>query len=242
MALAHSPLITVSGLEVCLDASNPRSYLGSGTNWYDISGQNNIFGASNYTYPSIGGSGLKQYFVFVNNGSTVNNIYSSTTTVNTSTETVYTRIGWFYLTATSNDWSPIVQNSIGNNADMCLMISGGKVCFHQYTNVGGSNADYTVSGSGTVSTNTWYQAAFSLDRSTNALCLYLNGALDTSTTVSSIGNSSSNTISIGGATTDSYSGNRMFKGYIGQVLHYNTILTADQIAQNFAAYRGRYGI
>ena len=70
----------------------------------------------------------------------------------------------------------------------------------------------------------------------------MNGSLDTSTSINVLGTSSSDTIVIGGATTDSYGGNRMFKGYIGQVFHYNAILTADQILQNFNAYRGRYGI
>jgi len=33
-----------------------------------------------------------------------------------------------------------------------------------------------------------------------------------------------------------------FPGSIGSIQVYNVALTADQVAQNFAAYRGRYGI
>ena len=72
--------------------------------------------------------------------------------------------------------------------------------------------------------------------------MYVNGDLDISTSTNTIGNSSSNNIVIGGAYADSYGGDRMFKGYISQVFHYNTLLSADQIAQNFQALRGRYGI
>jgi len=245
MSIGYNPVINTTNLQVCLDASNLRSYSGSGTTWIDISGNQNIFAASDYTYPTIGGSGLQKYFTFVNDGVTRNNIYSSTTNTTTSTQTQYTRIAWFYLTAASNAWSPIVQNSIGNNGDMCLSVEGGKLTFHQYTNAGTggtTSVDYSVQGTGTISTGTWYQGAFSLNRSTNALVIYINGAQDRSVSINAIGNSSSNTIVVGGSTVDGYSGDRMFKGRISQVFHYNSILTDAQIAENFAAYRGRYGI
>ena len=38
MALQHSPSIVTSGLVLCLDPANLRSYTGSGTTWYDASG------------------------------------------------------------------------------------------------------------------------------------------------------------------------------------------------------------
>lgn len=41
MALQHSPTIVTSGLILCLDAANPRSYPGSGSTWYDVSGNGN---------------------------------------------------------------------------------------------------------------------------------------------------------------------------------------------------------
>jgi len=39
--LSHSPSIVTDGLVLCLDAANPRSYGGSGTNWGDLSGNGN---------------------------------------------------------------------------------------------------------------------------------------------------------------------------------------------------------
>lgn len=41
MALQHSPSIVTSGLVLCLDAANPRSYPGSSTAWRDVSGNFN---------------------------------------------------------------------------------------------------------------------------------------------------------------------------------------------------------
>ena len=40
MSFFHSPNIVTNGLVLALDAANPRSYPGSGTTWYDISGGN----------------------------------------------------------------------------------------------------------------------------------------------------------------------------------------------------------
>lgn len=237
MSISYNPGTYTSGLELCLDVANPRSYPGSGSTWKDISGNGNIFSSTDYTYPTINGFGLTKYFVFVNNGTTVNQIYCSSPTISTYNQLQYTRIGWFYLTG-YNAWSPVIQNSIGNNSDMCLCVSDGKIAFHQYT----TTLDYTVLGSTPINLNTWYQGAIVVNRSTNSLSFYVNGSLDSTVAITGIGNSASNTILIGGTQFDGYGGDRMFKGYISSVFHYNTVLTTVQIAQNFNAFRGRYGI
>ena len=41
MSLFHSPSLVTSGLVLCLDAGNPKSYPGSGTTWTDLSGNGN---------------------------------------------------------------------------------------------------------------------------------------------------------------------------------------------------------
>ena len=41
MSLFHSPSLVTSGLVLCLDAGNPKSYPGSGTTWTDLSGRGN---------------------------------------------------------------------------------------------------------------------------------------------------------------------------------------------------------
>ena len=43
MALHHNPRIVTSGLVLALDAADVNSYPGSGTTWYDLSGNNNHF-------------------------------------------------------------------------------------------------------------------------------------------------------------------------------------------------------
>ena len=41
MGTSYNPHIVSDGLVLCLDAANPRSYPGSGTSWYDLSGNGN---------------------------------------------------------------------------------------------------------------------------------------------------------------------------------------------------------
>ena len=64
MALAHSPKIITDGLVLCLDAGNPKSYPGSGSTWYDVSGNGRNF--SWYTTPSFTG-GPTPYFSTLGN-------------------------------------------------------------------------------------------------------------------------------------------------------------------------------
>jgi hypothetical protein len=241
----------MDGLQLYLDASNTKSYIGSGTTWNDISNYaTNTFSAAigSYTYPSIGGSNNNKYFIFVNNGTTVNNIYNPNTASNlvTRTQRLYTRIGWFYCTAFSSAWSPIIQNSIGNNSDMGLTVySNGTIHFRQYWNTytdGTTYGDYGVSSSGTVSTGRWNMAAIAVDLLGNSVTFYINGNKDSTSSINVIGNSNSNYIIIGGCEADSYTGDRMFKGYISSVMHYSRILSDTEILQIYNATKGRYGL
>ena len=52
MSIAAGPSIVTSGLVLDLDAANPRSYPGSGSVWYDVSGNGNNASLYNITYSS----------------------------------------------------------------------------------------------------------------------------------------------------------------------------------------------
>ena len=244
----YGPKIVTNGLQICLDAADKNSYVGSGTSWKDISGNGNIFNSTVYTYPSFVLNGVQSYFSFVNNGVTQNNIlcYSTGLVTATGTQTQYTRLAWFYLTSLSDAWSPIFQNEIGNNSDMGLTIdASGYVQFRQYTNTitGGTvSQDYGVLSNGTVSINRWNFAAIVVNRTNNQVSFYINGALDSTKSMNVIGNSNSNNMLIGGAYADSYSGTRMFKGRIASVYHYNRLLSATEVLQNYNATKTRFGL
>ena len=58
MSAFHGPRIILDNLVLCLDASNPRSYPGTGDKWYDLSGNGN--------HATQGGSST--YLTWNNNG------------------------------------------------------------------------------------------------------------------------------------------------------------------------------
>ena len=68
MAFHYSPNIVTDGLVLALDAANPKSYPGSGTTWYDLSGNNDDFtlDSSGITYNSDG------YFSLADGGASKN--------------------------------------------------------------------------------------------------------------------------------------------------------------------------
>jgi len=240
MGIFRGSNLVRDGLVFYLDSMNIKSYAGTGTNWYDLISNTN-FNSSYYTYPTF----TTNYFTFVNNGSTINSIYATPTA--TSTSVYYTRIGWFYITSySSGAWSPVFQNVIGNNSDLGLTIdASGKLHFRQYTktaNDGTTDGDYGVSGNNTVSLNAWHMGAIVVDRISKTVTFYLDGTLDSTKSLVTIGNASSNTVVIGGAATDSYSGDRMFKGRISSISHYDRILSSSEILQNYTAFKSRYGL
>lgn len=243
MGVSFNPSIPMDGLELYLDAANPRSYSGTGTDWNDLTKNRSVYGgpSSGHTYPSFTANGLQSSFDFVNDGTTVNTIQSTTQNIITNTQTKYSRIVFFKATSFSSQWSTLICNSIGNNGDMALIINGNgnRLAFHHYT---GSN-DVTYSSINPMATNTWYMAGMTVDLDTDTVLLYQNGELIRNNPIdTTVGNSNSNTIVIGGASTDSYSGGRMFKGSIAAVMHYNRLLTNNEMETIYTAYRGRFNL
>lgn len=242
MGLFHSPKISTNGLQIYLDAANTKSYSGSGTAWKDLMGNSDDFDGTAYNYPPFGTTGSTKYFTFTNDGTT-NHQAINGATVSMSGQTVYSRLAWFYQTSQSSAWGPIIQNTVGNNSDMGLTTNGNKLHFRQYTNSNnGSTGDTGYSSTGSFSNNVWVFGAITVDR-TNRICkFYINGEYDSQAALNIIGNSNSNQIIIGGAATDSYSGDRMFKGRIATAMHYNRVLTDAEVLQNFNAQRARFGV
>ena len=81
MGVAYNTSIVTDGLVLCLDAANAKSYPGTGTTWYDISGNNN--NATLYGSPVVSNG------VFQFNGTTQ---YATVGSVNFAS-TNYTIIG-----------------------------------------------------------------------------------------------------------------------------------------------------
>jgi hypothetical protein len=238
MALFHSPSIVTSGLVLCLDAGNPKSYPGSGTTWTDLSGNGNNGTLTNGpTYSSTNGGSLS----FDGTDDYVSIPYTSTLAPTSQ----ITFSAWAFL----SDW-----NISGDRRILSKTQSGGyQIGLNEPTFMtdgflgalvyaGGAYRIVKVSRS-TISSG-WHNLSFTFDG--RYFIMYIDG-------------SNVNTYDHGSNITISYSTNNHFlvgaepgagtavdgaywNGSISQVQVYNRALSAAEIQQNFNALRGRFGI
>lgn len=206
---ATSGVIT-SGLVLNLDAGNASSYPGSGTTWTDLSASaNNGTLFNSPTYTAANGGGL------VFNGSNYVNLASTITLPGD-----FTINWWEYLTGSISNNQGIIFSSTNSND---INHYGGQVRFYAPGDQGTSPT--------TTSANTWYNWCYV--RSGTTLSLYLNGASNTSGTVSvSTAYVSQVARGNGGGMT----------GTLPTIQVYSRAITAAEVTQNFTYFRSRYGV
>ena len=223
MALAHSPSIVTTGLVFCVDAGNPRSYPGTGTTWFDISG--NAFN-STLTNGPVYTSGVNGYFTFDG----VDDLSSVPINSAFNTPSVTFEV-WAYL-QTISDRHILYVNWTGNalevNSDRSVVM---------YNNSASLGQQGATTVAGAINWNTWNHFVGVYDDSAQALYTYVNGALLATRTSTPSTSYSVSTHAISGT---AFGGE--VSGRISVVRHYNIALTATQILQNFNAGRGRYGV
>jgi len=96
-----------------------------------------------------------------------------------------------------------------------------------------------LSGTRTLSTGTWYHIVFTLNNTTYAKQIYINGVLDNSHTGGGAYTGTGNNAKIG----QSVSANGVnFDGFMSSCVFYNRVLSASEVQQNFNATRGRFGV
>ena len=226
MALQHSPSIVTSGLVLCVDAGNPRSYSGSGTAWQDAttSGFNyTLTNSPTYT------SGTSGFFTFdgVNEYATASN----NTALDTQTPTVEV---WVRTNATTQAGFWFEKGQV--NQQYALFQEGGLIQWRQqFSGVGITNLSTTTATY--MNTSSWYQVVGTF--TTGSRILYINGVQVNSDTYS--GTIATNT---GGQWIGVYGGaaGYYYNGSLSICRVYNRVLTASEVLQNFNAIRGRYGI
>jgi hypothetical protein len=225
MSIGYNPSIATSGLVLCLDAANPRSYSGSGTTWKDISSGFNTTLSNGPTYTS----GIGGYFTFDGVDDWVDIGTNAAFTPANFTASI-----WFYLNNTP---------SVGNQYRLFRSrLYGFGVSIDEsriynsfvYTNTTG---DPSLTGSA-LSLNTWYNITTTFISSTYSI--YLNGNFVTSTGTAT--NSAYYVNGYLGLARDADSSNSYLNGRISQFQFYNRGLSAAEVSQNFNAFRGRYGI
>ena len=219
--------IVTDGLVLHLDAAKRDSYPGSGTTWYDLSG--NGYNASLINDPTHTGVSKTSAFDYdaTNDGTRIFNLPNFTQEVSLEA------------------WIRVEGDHGGNNTGGTIYNQG--AMYFQYVNDGRLRS-YFREGyyytTATITYNQWHHVVQVWDRVNYELKVYIDSTLvQTTILADNTGNAASTTGDIGMQGTDpngAYS--RMFNGKIPVVRLYQKVLSADEISQNFNALRGRYGI
>jgi len=224
MAGNISPNTVTDGLVLCLDASNQKSYPGSGTTWYDLTGYfNNGTLTNGPTFNSANGGNI----VF-------DGIDDYANCGNPLTFTLSFTIGFFFKTLSAGI-AVISGIYNGSGADWWVGISSSKLNFSF-----GSPTKSDITSISTVNDNTWRYATCVYDKSLNSTFLYLNGVLQSSSnTIPANVNQPAGALSIGrfGSTSSFY-----WPGSIALYQLYNRALSAAEILQNFNSTKTRFGL
>jgi len=215
--------VVTTGLQLYLDAGQAASYSGSGTTWTDLSGNGRNGTLTNGpTYSSADGGSI------VFDGS--NDFVQCTGSV---TATAATFVAWIRRNGTQGTYDGILF-SRGTNVTGMNFQASNQLGYHWNNAVN----TYTWQSGLTIPDLTWCMVAVSV--TSTAATAYLcqsSGITSAINTVSHI-STTLDDIKIG----QEDFGGRFFNGNIAIAQLYNIALSAEQVAQNFAADRARFGL
>lgn len=219
MTVNYNPGLVTSGLEVYLDAGNPRSYPGTGTIMYDLSG--------NARHAAVNGSPTFTSYYFT--------ITADTTYVSLPSAGLDPRVGNFTYSiwvrfAAIDSLDTLIEH--GSWTDTLL--------FRFSTNTMQVYAESNLIGtfSWTPTVSVWYNVVFV--RESFVISMYVNGVL-TGTPFAM-----STDIAIANANVflmrSQHSTGQFTSGDFSAFSKYSSALTVEQVRQNFNALRGRFGV
>jgi hypothetical protein len=213
-----------SGLILNLDAGNITSYPGSGTTWYDLSGNNNNGTLTNGpTFSSVNGGVI----VFDGTNDFVD-VGNKTITLNSG----FTVDTWIKLNSNNRQQGFFGINSFPSYITDFYMDTDNKMRFE----FGISGTVPNVFSFQAFNTISWYNVVGTVTNS--LISLYINGIFENSTGISFTITQISGNISIG-----SYNASTLCSSANISINRlYNRALTASEILQNYNATKSRFGL
>jgi len=230
-----------------LDASNSSSYPGTGTDWFDLTSNNNDgtlnAGNGTLTYGTTDGG---EFDLTSGNLNNTRIVFSDNSDVSLSTATTKTYSVWFntdnvgFISFSRTIMSKQSGNPAGDGFWMGINSSNQLVA--RVTSDGGST-NKNISGIGeTISTGTWYMATLSVKVSSdsNTFKLYIN--------TTEVGSTNGGGSSVND-TNDLYLGNYHtglqnalpFQGKIGEFYVYEGDFTSSDVTSLFDSTKTRFG-
>ena len=223
MAIVHSPRLNISNLSLFFDPGNIKSYPGSGTTIYDLSGNNNhgtLSGAPVFSGNTMTYDGVDDHITVTSNQDSLGFTNEHTILI------------WMYHTFTTGRRNPYNQAYGGFGTwthETGLNIN------NYYGTAGGNTTPYTSLNSGSTPTGTWQMMATTRNLST--ITWYRNGV--------SVG-TAANAYGVLPATTanitfgNGYAGRWI--GQMGPMMLFKRALPATEMAQLFQSFKGRFGL
>lgn len=230
MANLYGPRIVTDGLVFNMDFSNPKCYSGTGSYCYDLSGNN--FQGELVNTPTYTTDGNNKFFAFATNDYIR---VPNSTILDTQTPSVEV---WFKTNYTSQNGFFFEKGTV--NTQYSLFQEGTNIIWRHNTS-STSRSHVSVTTSLGINITNWFHLVGTF--SAGVKRLYLNGILKSTMNDTSYTTISTNTGGMSIGAYGGYSGSHSYyyNGNIAIVKVYNKTLSADDIAQNYNALKGRFG-
>lgn len=247
MAFNASASLVQEGLRLFLDAGNLRSYPGSGTTWYDLSGNGNHCTANGFVSNPVFQNTKGGRFYF--NGATSKSYFQSSSVTNLSNIGNHTVLVWL-------EWVPASHSRYyAFDSRVSTPATGTGIGFDKETSTTASPFNFVndtsgydeCSGPTNFQQNTVYQHGIIRNGSSIQI-------IDTNSTSLISPSLASNTLgnsligALGNYRVGAYEGcvsgtaEYWWSGYIYAVMLYNRVLTSTEITQNHRVFSTRLGI
>jgi hypothetical protein len=228
MGLGHSPSFVLDGLQIVLDAANPRSYPGTGNTWYDLRGNINftLENSPPFFANSAGGS----------IGFTAANSHSALSSTNLPVMTRFSVDVWHYYTGVNVGNAATIVSEVfpGNTAKINFNLGG--ISGFSDLRIAFYNNNWFSSSPYTLTSNAWYHIVGTFDGSN--LRLYINGVNEITT--ANVGTPAANTSGI--RLMKRWDSGAYWGGHLSAVKIYNRALSLAEVKQNYNATKKRYGL
>ena len=228
MSAFGGPNTITDGLVLSLDAGNIKSYPGTGTTWYDKSGNGNngtLTNGPTFTTGSIVFDGVNDY-VTGNTPSLIN--LSQPTSVNV----------WFYFNAFTPSNPRIIECQDSSYSIQIIRDGNSGLLATKNNNFQTGNTGTTWF---TPTTGVWYNITSVWIPSTTTTILYLNGVSQTGTSFNNIGIGNQPNKTILGVRSD-FTSSTWLNGKIANTSMYNRALSSQEVLQNYNATKSRFGL
>ena len=223
MGSSIGPLnISFNDLSLSLDASNTRSYSGSGNTVFDLIRNSTL----TITSATFSGSGSSVFYLFANSGNITTSTNSNITSANSRTLSC-----WVYFT------SKAIQSLMCVGANGAGTGWGIETTSTVFSLSKGNSGTITAA---TYNTGEWYNVVYvGANATANSLnvALYINGESVYTGTDTSI-NTTNAPLKLG----TNPAGTLTFNGRIAQARVYNKALSQREVKRNFQSMKKRFGL